>query len=255
VLAAIVLGTAALLLGALSSAPAAGLSKPVAAVEPATAIHTTSAKLHGTVDPNGLPTTYHFQYGKGTAFAHSTAVVVAGSESSPVDVSAVVHHLKPGATYSFRLVATNSLGTDTSGSRSFTTLDPRLAGRFKTLVKVRRGGAVFRQRPGEAHTREYRLKTSCKGSRCQTLHIYRQGQRGHFRATLDRKASGVYQGIERFRGGYCDNGLRFKSRTRIRLRVVGTDGDAGTRVSGKLRPKVRGCVSGTERASFVGQHR
>ncbi len=248
-------GAGAILFSSLNSAPAADVGQPVVTTGDASRVGAASARLDGTVNPVGQPTTYHFQYGKGSAFAHSTAVKTAEAGITPVDVSALVQGLEFGTTYSYRVVATNAFGTATGAARQFTTLDPRLAGRFEMRVKVRGGGAAFHQHRGDAFRRDYRLDTSCSGPRCPSLRVRRQSQRGHFHAVLDRRGPGVYRGTERFDGGRCDNGLRFKSRVRIVLRVVRVKGNSARRVKGTLRPKVAGCVTGSEHASLSGSRR
>ena len=175
--------------------------------------------------------------------------------TAPVEVSGLARGLTFGTTYTYRLVATNDFGPATGAALQFTTIDPRLAGRFEMRVKVRHGGSVFRQHRGDVFSRDYRLETSCSGSRCPSLRVRREGQRGHFHAVLDRKRAGLYSGTERFDGGRCDNGLRFKSRVRLELRVVRVTGNSARRVEGALKPKVTGCVTGSERASFAGTRR
>ena len=85
-------------------------STPFTAVSDATGIAQETATLHGVVNPNGLVTTYRFSYG--TAYpptTHTADAVVAGDSSQAV--SAALTGLRPNRTYSFRLTATNALGT------------------------------------------------------------------------------------------------------------------------------------------------
>ncbi|MFZ4548483.1 MAG: BACON domain-containing protein, partial [Bacteroidales bacterium] len=77
----------------------------------ATAITSTTATLNGNVNPNGLSTTYYFQYGTTISYGTNTTSVSAGSGSGSLAVSASITGLIPGTTYHFRLVATNSDGT------------------------------------------------------------------------------------------------------------------------------------------------
>ena len=70
-----------------------------------------SATLNGTVNANGRPTTYYFEYGKTTSYGTKTAVQSGGSGTSPVAVSASITGLQTGQTYHFRLVATSDAGT------------------------------------------------------------------------------------------------------------------------------------------------
>ena len=89
----------------------------------ASSITKTSASIAGTVNPNGLATTYHFDYGKTTAYGSSAPVpeASAGSGSASTPVSVALTGLTASTTYHFRLVATNSTGTTNGGDATFTT--------------------------------------------------------------------------------------------------------------------------------------
>jgi hypothetical protein len=91
----------------------------VAVTDPATSVTTVSATLNGSVDAEGLSTTYYFVYGTSTAYGEVTPTDPAGDELVAVPVSAVVSGLTPGATYDFELVANNSNGTFYGGNESF----------------------------------------------------------------------------------------------------------------------------------------
>jgi uncharacterized repeat protein (TIGR02543 family) len=82
----------------------------------------TAATLNGSVNPEGLATTYHFEYGTNTAYGTSTAATSAGSGNAPVPVSAPISGLTAGTTYHFRLVATNSAGTTKAPDATFTAI-------------------------------------------------------------------------------------------------------------------------------------
>jgi YD repeat-containing protein len=69
------------------------------------------ATLNGTVNPNGLDTTYYFQWGRTVAYGNTTPTQSAGSGSNDTAVSADITGLSLNATYHYRLVATNSKGT------------------------------------------------------------------------------------------------------------------------------------------------
>ncbi|MGZ4166532.1 MAG: hypothetical protein ACXVFO_08000 [Solirubrobacteraceae bacterium] len=75
-------------------------------------VGSTTASLSGGVYPNGLDTTYYWQYGPSTAYGQQTAAVDVGSGRAPVAAPASLSGLTPGATYHYRLVASNSDGTD-----------------------------------------------------------------------------------------------------------------------------------------------
>jgi hypothetical protein len=83
------------------------------------------ATMNGTVDPENLPTTYHFDYGR-TADYGLRAPAESGSVGSDTDagIHDVIEHvsgLTPGMTYHFRIVATNSRGTVNGQDQEFRT--------------------------------------------------------------------------------------------------------------------------------------
>jgi hypothetical protein len=82
----------------------------------------TAAILRGSVDPEGLPTGYHFEYGTTTAYGSKTPGLSAREGDQSLPVSQAVSDLQPGTTYHFRLVAQNVTGTRVGEDRHFTTL-------------------------------------------------------------------------------------------------------------------------------------
>jgi len=89
-------------------ASSAGAHRPPDVVTTAaTDVGSNSATLTGVVTPNGIDTTYFFQYGSSTYDAH-TPLASAGDGREPVAVSAHVGNLSPAATYHARLVAFSS---------------------------------------------------------------------------------------------------------------------------------------------------
>ncbi len=75
-------------------------------------VGSTTASLIGGVYPNGLDTTYAWQYGTSTAYGQQTTPQDIGSGTGPVTAQASLTALTPGVTYHYRLVATNGDGTD-----------------------------------------------------------------------------------------------------------------------------------------------
>jgi hypothetical protein len=94
---------------------------PVVTTKAASSVMDTSARLNGSVDPNGQATTVTFEYGTSTSYGTKTAAASAGSGTSAKSVSAAVTGLTGGAVYHFRLVATNATGTTTGADQTFTT--------------------------------------------------------------------------------------------------------------------------------------
>ena len=88
----------------------------------ASAIGATGATIAGTVNPEGLETSYVFEYGTApTSLTSSTPTAQAGAGSTAVPVTAVLSGLTPNDTYYYALVATNSSGPDDGELALFTT--------------------------------------------------------------------------------------------------------------------------------------
>jgi uncharacterized delta-60 repeat protein len=94
---------------------------PVAITNPATLIASFSARLNGSINPNGLTTTVHFEYGTTTSYGQITADQTKSGNTSQ-SVTANINGLAATTTYHFRIVATNSSGTRYGSDRTFTTL-------------------------------------------------------------------------------------------------------------------------------------
>ena len=78
------------------------------------------ADLHGTINPHGSPTTYHFDYGKDTSYGFSTAEADGGSGDGDEPVTQPTIRLTPATTYHVRLVSTANGQTTTSDDQTFT---------------------------------------------------------------------------------------------------------------------------------------
>src|SRR3954470_8003486 len=100
-----------------------GCTAPTVSTGSATAITSNSATLNGSVNPQGCEnTTYSFEYGPSSGGYPNSISSFAGKGTSPEPVS--THSplgLQPSTSYHFRLSATNTGGTTTGGSSSFTT--------------------------------------------------------------------------------------------------------------------------------------
>ncbi len=77
--------------------------------------------VSGSVDPNGDPTTYRFEYGTTTSYSNSTPSWSAGTQWDPSTVTGTITGLQPLTTYHFRILAQNSRGTSVGQDRTFTT--------------------------------------------------------------------------------------------------------------------------------------
>ncbi len=93
---------------------------PIVATNPATNVASFSATLNGTVNPNGLISAVHFEYGSSANYGFSTATQNYQGGTTQ-NVTANLSSLTAGATYHFRIVASNAAGTSYGADRSFTT--------------------------------------------------------------------------------------------------------------------------------------
>jgi hypothetical protein len=94
---------------------------PIVTTNAATNVASFSATLNGSVNPNGLTTTIHFQYGTTTSYGSTTANQTFTGNTTR-NVAANISGLSASTTYHFRIVATNSAGTRFGSDRTFTAL-------------------------------------------------------------------------------------------------------------------------------------
>lgn len=108
-----------------TTAGPAAAALPSIATDIAADIDTSAATLRGTVNPNGAPTSYWFEYSTdsllGSALLNSTARISAGSGTNPISASTRISDLARRTTYYFRLVAENDAGVMRGARRSFKT--------------------------------------------------------------------------------------------------------------------------------------
>jgi hypothetical protein len=116
------------LLPSLVLAGSAQAAPPSLGAISATNIQGVSALLLGTVDPEGQPTTYRFQYtdqahfeASGFEGAGETPSTTAGTGTEERPARAAISGLSPSSTYHYRLVATSPSGSTTSTPATFAT--------------------------------------------------------------------------------------------------------------------------------------
>ncbi len=135
-----------------------------------------SAVLSGSVTPNGLATSYYFEFGTSANYGQQTAPQSAGSGTSAVSVAATVSGLAADTTYHYRLVAAGPNGAFSIGAdRTFTTggvLSTRLGIFGHTAFADQHGVAgVFAACIGSA---------GCKGAMTLSRSGTTLGERGAF---------------------------------------------------------------------------
>jgi hypothetical protein len=79
----------------------------------------TSAELKASVNPNGVDTKYHFEWGTSASYTNSTPVEDAGEGTGAVPVSTTITGLEANKTYHWRLVAENLSGTVSTTDQTF----------------------------------------------------------------------------------------------------------------------------------------
>ena len=108
-------------------------SAPTANTLAATGATLTGGTLHGSIDPQGQATTYHFDWGTSTAYGSHAPLADAsvGSDSSEHLVEQTLGELAPDTSYHFRVVASNcggcAEGTTYGPDEKFTTAPAPLA--------------------------------------------------------------------------------------------------------------------------------
>lgn len=101
---------------------------PSATTEAPTEVTQTTARIKGSVDPEGGSVTdCHFEFGAGTGASYESSLPCQpppGPVSTPVAQSRKVSSLKPATTYHYRLVLTTNAGTAEGNDVQFTTVSP-----------------------------------------------------------------------------------------------------------------------------------
>jgi hypothetical protein len=116
--AVIVLGAIVAVLALTSSAESAS-TPPTATTGHGFQLSSTSARVNGTVNPQGQATSYSFQYGATTSYGSSTTSVNVGTGTDAISVHRTLGDLTPNGTYHFRVVAKSSAGTTYGSDQTF----------------------------------------------------------------------------------------------------------------------------------------
>jgi formylglycine-generating enzyme required for sulfatase activity len=88
-------------------------------------VNPTGAEVDGMVLPNGLDTTWWYQWGTNVTLGQTTSSgVVYGSNTAPVYVPVGLTGLMPSTAYYFQLYGSNSAGVSSGGELTFTTATP-----------------------------------------------------------------------------------------------------------------------------------
>ncbi|MEA2423059.1 MAG: hypothetical protein QOF55_2158 [Thermoleophilaceae bacterium] len=148
---------------ALAGGGYAGLPRaPVSQTGAPTVTSTSSAEFTATINPQGLPTTMHFEYSVNLPVATTAAVTVGsqtpeqpvGSDFADHNVTATAADLLPNSTYLVRAVAVNASGSTPGRDATFKTAadpppPPPVLGKSVDAVPV--SGIVYVLLPGKGH--------------------------------------------------------------------------------------------------------
>lgn len=95
---------------------------PTVTTGSSSSITTSGGTVAGTVNDNGLPTTWVVHYGTTTSYGSTASGGTSAGAITPYSVSKALTGLSGGTTYHYRISATNDVGTTNGSDGSFTTL-------------------------------------------------------------------------------------------------------------------------------------
>jgi len=97
---------------------------PVLTAGTPSAISSAGATVNGTLNPDGLATTYTVSYGRSGGYGTTTAAVgvPAGTATNPIAVA--LPGLPPNTTFHYAIIATNAYGSASTADATFATLAP-----------------------------------------------------------------------------------------------------------------------------------
>ncbi|HEV7584965.1 MAG TPA: hypothetical protein VGO14_04210 [Solirubrobacteraceae bacterium] len=113
-------------LGAAAATPKVKSPLPGATTNGATHVLPTSALLTATIHPNGLETTYYFEYGPTTAYGSQTPQLKLAASTVKVKVGQAISGLQLGVVYHYRVLAINSAGKREGRDHTFMTSGSKL---------------------------------------------------------------------------------------------------------------------------------
>jgi sugar lactone lactonase YvrE len=94
---------------------------PVASTGAPSSVTQTAATISGTVDPQGIQTSYELELGTNTSYSGAKIFGSAGETVGAETITLALQNLAPGTTYHYRIAATNADGTAYGADQSFTT--------------------------------------------------------------------------------------------------------------------------------------
>ena len=190
---------------------------PTVTTTAASSVDTVSATLNGTIDPGGVSSTYHFEYGLDTNYGSQTTESGPIGGTGAVAATAPATGLLPNTTYHFRIVGTNASGSITGNDQTLTTdpVPPTLDGApaFASLITTTGATLNGTLNPNSSDTRfhfEYGTDTTYGSSTPATdagagagdqsvtaeLMGLLAGTSYHYRLVADNGTGGVQHGAD-----------------------------------------------------------
>ncbi len=190
---------------------------PTVTTTTASSVTTVSATLNGTIDPGGVSSTYHFEYGTDTNYGSQTTESDPLSGTGAVAATGAVTGLSPNTTYHYRIVGHNGPGSITGNDQSFTTapVPPTLDGSPAFVSAITTTGVTLNAtlNPNNSDTSfhfEYGTTTSYEASTAATdagagfgdqpvtadLTGLTAGTTYHYRLVADNGTGGVQHGAD-----------------------------------------------------------
>ncbi|MCY3776364.1 MAG: hypothetical protein OXH11_10300, partial [Candidatus Aminicenantes bacterium] len=99
--------------------------RPLVRTGAASRVQARSVKVEGRLNPMGVRTRFHFQYGTDTGYGRESSAGYAGLQVTPRLVFSNLTDLAPGTTYHYRLVGENVQGVSYGTDATFTTAPAR----------------------------------------------------------------------------------------------------------------------------------
>lgn len=94
---------------------------PTVVTEDEESVGQRSAVLKGTINPEGIESSYHFEYGTDLTYGRRTADVSVGAGNAVLPAVATPGDLQPNKEYHYRIVGTNDSGKIVGADKTFTT--------------------------------------------------------------------------------------------------------------------------------------
>jgi hypothetical protein len=113
-------------------------SAPLAVTEPATRVSGSQATLEAEVNPLGLVTSVHFEYGTDTTYGSSTPPIQTGTGTTILPESAKIEGISPDLLYHYRVVASSIGGTTYGADQIFESNFPfsKFAGTYQGAIET-----------------------------------------------------------------------------------------------------------------------